>query len=107
MQNQIAEKEKLEMRQKNKDAARSKFKEANLPDSLLDFFVSEDAEKTDGNIKKAIEAMTEFQTSIKKDVLGNNNIKVPGKTDTSDVADQAPDGLTKQEYVAWFKKNRK
>lgn len=108
MANQIAEKEKFEMRSKNKETARTKFKEAGLPDTLLDFFVSEDATKTDDNVIKAIEALTGFQTSIKQDVLGNNNIKVPGKTEDNTLnIDQAPEGLSKSEYVAWFKKNRK
>ena len=39
---------------------------------------------------------------------GNNNIKVPGKTEDNTLnIDQAPEGLSKSEYVAWFKKNRK
>ena len=107
MQNQIAEKERLELRTKNKDLARGKFKEAGIPDTLLDFFVSEDATKTDENVAQAISALTEFQTSVKQNVLGNNNTKVPGKTETSIDINQAPDGLSKSEYVAWFKQNRK
>jgi len=107
MQNQIAEKEKEGMRNTNKDLARNKFKEAGIPDTLLDFFVTEDATKTESNIATAIEAMTGFQTQIKQGVLGDNNTKVPGKTDTDTIdVNQAPEGLSKAEYVAWFKNHR-
>lgn len=105
----IQEKELFEMKTSNKEAARGKFKEAGLPDTLIDFFVDADSEKTNTNISKAIEALTGFKTSISQELLGSNNTQVPGKTvlNTQLNTGQAPDGLSKAEYIAWFKKNRK
>jgi len=110
MQNQIAEKEVFEMRSKNKELARGKFKEAGLPDTLLDFFVSEDETKTNDNIGIAIEALTGFKTSIKQDALGNNNIKVPGSDVVTDTKTghgiPVPTSANPKEWEAYHKKVR-
>jgi len=92
---------------KNKDDARQKFKTADLPDSLLDYFVSEDMDKTNTNVDAAIKAMTEFRDGITRDGLKNNNTKVPGRTVTETGTDGPPASLTsKAEIKQWYLNNR-
>lgn len=103
MQSKIAEKELSEMRGKNKDLARGKFKEAKLPDSLLDFFVSEDEEKTNKNLEKAMKALGDFRDEVKKGVLSGNNTVVPGKTVTTSGLKEPGPGATKQQWADYWK----
>ena len=109
MQATIADKERLEMRNSNKDVGRSAFKKAGLPDSLLDFFVTDNSESSKENIAKAIEALEGFKTTIKQELLGGNNITVPGKTkQTGDGTAKEPGpGATREQYMAWWKSQGK
>jgi len=86
LKNKIGAKELIEKRSINKDSARVKFKEAKLPDSLLEFFVTEDEEATNLNVDKAIKELNIFRDAFKEDVFIKNNIKVPGKTVTDENA---------------------
>lgn len=107
MQNKIAEKERLEMRIKNKESARTSFIEAKLPEGLLDFLVSEDAEKTKSNIEAATKMLEDFRTDVKKSIVSGNNIDVPGKT-VPGLTDKEPGpNATKEEWKAYYKRTQK
>jgi hemerythrin superfamily protein len=99
------EKELLEMKVKNSGTGRKALKDAELPDSLIDFLVSEDAAKTDDNVKKAVEILTSFKTDLTKKLLGENNTKVPGKVikDNNGSLKEPGKGATKEQWTAYYK----
>jgi uncharacterized protein (DUF885 family) len=102
MQDQLAQKERLEMRTKNKEAARAKIKEVGVPDDLLDFVVSEDSEKTNNNLEKYIASLSNFKNQIKQEILKGNNIKVPG-ANTETGAEPDLSKMTKDQVKAYLK----
>ena len=105
MEKKVAEKEKAEMRGTNKEVGRAAFKEAKLPDTLLDFFVSENSETSKTNIDRAAKALDDFRTQITQDILAGNNIKVPGRTTgDSDGIKQPREDAPKQEWTNYWKK---
>lgn len=103
MNNRLKEKDIFEMRNKNKETARSLFKEKNLPEGLLDFLVDPDEVKTKANLETAIKELEAFSTSLKQTVLKGNNIQVPSASASSGTGTKPPgEGATKEEWKAWY-----
>lgn len=79
----LAEKDKRASILENAKAAESllKQKKINVPDSVLNRFVTEDVDKTTENVNELINYYEELTQSIKQQYLKSNNIKVPENSD--------------------------
>lgn len=106
MSEQIKTKELSEMRLTNRSKASKELSDAGLPLELADFLVSEDSEKTEANVKKAMDILTKFATDTKQNVLKGNNVKVPGKTTTSGKLQEPGENASKAEWMAYWKQRR-
>lgn len=103
MQQKIQQKELAELKLKNRELARSEFKD--LPEDLLDFFVSEDTELTKKNAEKIKTVLENYKTEIKKQILAGNNITVPGHQAESNLKDPGPNG-TKEQWKEYYKNKK-
>ena len=100
---QIRDKELNEMRLTNKSNASKKLTEAGLPLDLVDFIVSEDAEKTTANVDKVVNVLNKFMTETKQNVLKGNNVKSPGKTLITGDLQEPGENASKAEWAAYWK----
>jgi len=91
------------MKHANKDVGRKMFKEAGLPDGLLDFLTSENSETSKTNFEKAVNFLDGFRNEIKKGLLSGNNTKVIEKTTTATSGLKEPkEGASREEWKAYF-----
>jgi hypothetical protein len=104
----LAEKERTEMRLKNKDTARSLLTEAKVPDDILDFIVDADGEKTKDNVSKVLEIFTKFKTNIVQTEFSNNNITVPSTKKVGNGNNKEPaENASKEEWMSYFRNTKK
>lgn len=103
----LAEKERSEMRLKNKDTARSLLTEAKVPDEILDFIVDFDGEKTKENVSKVLEIFTKFKTNIVQTEFSTNNTSVPPTKKIVGNNKEPAENASKEEWMAYFRNNKK
>jgi hypothetical protein len=107
LEQKLATKELLEMKTANKEIGRAMFKEAGLPDGLLDFFVSDNAETSKANFEKGVKILGKFGTDVKKGVLDGNNIKVSTKTVASGGLKEPGEGASREDWKTYLKAKAK
>ena len=110
LQSQVAEKERAELFQKNKNSALHSLQEKNItiPDNILDRFISSESEKTSENIGAFTGWIDEYTQSLKADKLKNNNVYVPGDKSSKTTNIQAPgEDASQSDWEAYFKNKGK
>lgn len=99
------------MRIENKLIAQSELSSRNLniPEPILDKFISEEKEKTTEQIKLFTDFMDDYTTKMKSEKVKSNNTFVPGENKTSGGDVQTPgDKASQAEWENYFKlKNKK
>lgn len=109
MQNQLQQKERAEMIQKNKNFAIKTLSEKKLPSDIIDFIVSDEEEKTVENINMFSSMMEKYTTSIKSEFMRGNNTFVPGKDTSGGGGITVPgDNASQAEWENYYRlKNKK
>jgi hypothetical protein len=103
----LAEKERAELRAQNKATALQALSERKLPTDVLDFFVTDEQEKTQENIEIFAGMMESYTQSLKQDSLKNNNVKVPGSgTEGGNHKNVPGENASQSEWEAYFKSQK-
>jgi len=94
--------------QTNKSSALKSLTDSGLPTDFVDFFVSDNEQKTNDNVKLFTDSMEKYLQGIKQDGLKNNNVKVPSVDAVTQTGDQhgipVPAGDNPKEWEAYHKK---
>jgi mannitol-1-phosphate/altronate dehydrogenase len=105
---QLKQKERSELIQKNKNQALKTLTDKKLPSDILDYLVSDEQEKTNSSIEAFVSMMDNYTTNLKQDLLKSNNVRVPGQGETFTGGAQEPgEGASKAEWKAYWASQKK
>ena len=106
---QLKTEERSKLVQKNKTKAMSLLAEKKLPTDLVDFFISDEEEKTVNNIAAFSNVFENYEQELKQNFIKNNNTFVPSDNHTIENTGltMPPDGSSQAEYETYYRAKRK
>lgn len=86
--------------------AQKEITELGIPDSILDFVITDDDDKNANNIGAIKELFDAYAHKIKQDIIVGNNVKIPGKTAVSSELKPPADDAPQEEWRDYLLKKK-